>query len=312
MYIMWQLGVALFLATTLMVNVAYASVEALDLIIYQDGLVHVSTSLQTDPLDPIFTLELFGTEIDNFVAIGEGNILLSATFQDEVAVLDTFDSTMFTAEYDIHDLVTKDGRIWTFALNTPNEYTLQMPNRAVIVGMNTIPVGVEIIGDATRLSFSGGMVEVNYILNPANDGIEQGTGQDAGGDILWGVMMLIPVAVGAIAVVVIIWRRRQVAQPKPLKSDQYTTQEELQHNIPEPETIFAQVPDMREDDKEIVRYIASCGGAVLESKLRKRFMQPRTTMWRAVKRLERMRVVEVSKRDTQNLVILRPSSEETA
>ena len=68
--------------------------------------------------------------------------------------------------------------------------------------------------------------------------------------------------------------------------------------------------DMREDDKEIVRFIADKGGEALESELRKKFLQPRTTMWRAVKRLERNGVIEIEKKDMQNLVKLRRGMEQ--
>ncbi|HXU94990.1 MAG TPA: MarR family transcriptional regulator, partial [Candidatus Nitrosotalea sp.] len=44
---------------------------------------------------------------------------------------------------------------------------------------------------------------------------------------------------------------------------------------------------------------------VYESELRKKFLMPRTTMWRAVKRLEREDIVEIEKVDQQNLIKLR-------
>ena len=67
---------------------------------------------------------------------------------------------------------------------------------------------------------------------------------------------------------------------------------------------------MREDDKEIVKFISENGGEVFESELRKKFLQPRTTMWRAVKRLERLGVVEIYKKDLLNMVKLRNDLEE--
>ena len=76
------------------------------------------------------------------------------------------------------------------------------------------------------------------------------------------------------------------------------------------ETIFSLRPEMREDDKEIVKFISENGGEALESDLRKKFLQPRTTMWRAVKRLERQGVIEITKKDMQNLVRLRKDVEE--
>ena len=76
------------------------------------------------------------------------------------------------------------------------------------------------------------------------------------------------------------------------------------------ETIFSLRPEMREDDKEIVKFISENGGQALESELRKKFLQPRTTMWRAVKRLERLGIIEITKKDLQNLVILKKELEE--
>jgi len=67
---------------------------------------------------------------------------------------------------------------------------------------------------------------------------------------------------------------------------------------------------MRDDDKEIVKFISENGGEVFESELRKKFLQPRTTMWRAVKRLERLGVVEITKKDLQNMVKLKEKLEE--
>ena len=45
--------------------------------------------------------------------------------------------------------------------------------------------------------------------------------------------------------------------------------------------------------------------ASLSSELRKKLLQPRTTMWRAVKRLERHGQIEIIKKDQQNLVRLK-------
>ena len=82
------------------------------------------------------------------------------------------------------------------------------------------------------------------------------------------------------------------------------------NNILDLEAIFKLKPDLREDDKELVKFIFDNNGEVLESELRKKFLQPRTTMWRAVKRLEREGVIEIEKKDLQNLVKLRKDMEE--
>ena len=84
----------------------------------------------------------------------------------------------------------------------------------------------------------------------------------------------------------------------------------MQTDTNDTENIFNLRPEMREDDKEIIKFISVNGGEALESDLRKKFLQPRTTMWRAVKRLERLGVIEISKKDLQNLVKLKKDLEE--
>ena len=71
------------------------------------------------------------------------------------------------------------------------------------------------------------------------------------------------------------------------------------------ETIYRIKPELRQDDKNIVAFISEKGGQVYESELRKKFLMPRTTMWRAVKRLEREEIIEIEKVDQQNLIKLR-------
>jgi len=105
--------------------------------------------------------------------------------------------------------------------------------------------------------------------------------------------------------VIIIVRNKQ---KNVKKIDQVVT---IQKNdILDLETIFKLKSDLREDDKELVKFIFNNNGEALESELRKKFLQPRTTMWRAVKRLEREGVVEIQKKDLQNLVKLRKNMEE--
>ncbi|VVC06224.1 Uncharacterised protein [uncultured archaeon] len=78
---------------------------------------------------------------------------------------------------------------------------------------------------------------------------------------------------------------------------------------PDKETIFRLKPELRQEDKEMVAFISEKGGQVFESELRKKFLLPRTTMWRAVKRLEREGIVEIEKVDQQNLIKLRKMEE---
>ena len=85
-----------------------------------------------------------------------------------------------------------------------------------------------------------------------------------------------------------------------LSKEENETESVSESEIDEPITL-----EMRDDDKQLVSYLEKNGGQAFERDLRKKFLLPRTTMWRAVKRLERQGVIEIQKKDFQNLVRLK-------
>ena len=280
---------------------SFSSTRNLDLIIYPDGSTHVYSITEIDSLEPYFAVNLFGSSIENFVAIGENNFLLSADLTDKTAHVETFGSSTISIDYDIHDLVSKEGRIWTFTIVAPIDFTLLMPQNYVIIGMNVLPLRMEIIDEQTRLFLSSGSSEVNYVFGTPTTTQLSPTESE-----LDSLLILIGGAVVSAIVIGAIFLRR---------SQNKSQRIEITKTIPEtgkflvPETIFKFRPDLREDDKEIVNFIFNNGGKALESELRKKFLQPRTTMWRAVKRLERLGIVEIEKKEMQNLVKLKQELE---
>ena len=62
---------------------------------------------------------------------------------------------------------------------------------------------------------------------------------------------------------------------------------------------------LKPEDKQVLLFLAEKEGTVFESEIRKKFILPKTTLWRLVKRLEREDLVEVQKAGTQNLIKLR-------
>lgn len=109
-------------------------------------------------------------------------------------------------------------------------------------------------------------------------------------------------AAGAIVFLIIKKSRTRLVTVAELPKSNYVP--------PDKETIFRLKPELRQEDKEIITFISEKGGRVYESELRKKFLLPRTTTWRAVKRLEREGIVEIEKVDQQNLIKLRKIQEE--
>jgi LPXTG-motif cell wall-anchored protein len=185
--------------------------------------------------------------------------------------------------------------------NSPSDFTLLLPKNSAIVGMTNLPINMEIINDRNQLTLSSGKTEIDYFysINTSDPiTIPKTESNNLLYAIIGGVIIFIIVGSG------IIIRNKQ-KNLKPIQNIQ-TIQKD---NVSDIEMIFKLKPDLREDDKELVKFIFNNGGEALESELRKKFLQPRTTMWRAVKRLEREGVIDIKKKDLQNLVKIRKNME---
>ena len=291
------------IALTIPMQTSFSSTRTLDLIIQSDGSTHISSHIDVDSSN--LELSLFGSSIDNFIAIGENDSILSGDIIDDKAIIDTLGSSSVTVDYDIHDLISKEGRVWTFSFNSPLNYSLLMPENSVIVGMSVLPNNMKQIDEQIKLELFSGPAQIDYIFGI----IPESTTNQREYTLDFMTMGLIfgLIVTASITAVILIKKKQS-------KSSQVYVAE-LSKKQSEPEsldthTIFNLRPEMREDDKEIVKFISKNGGQVFESDLRKKFLQPRTTMWRAVKRLERLGIVEIYKKDLQNKVKLRNDLEE--
>jgi len=289
-------------AALIPIQSSFSSPRDLDLIIYPDGSTHISAEIDVDPFVTDYELNLFGSTIDNLVVVGDNEFLLDTDIIHDSVLIQTFGSSIISIEYDIHDLVSKQGKLWTFSLDSPSNFTLLLPQNSAIVGMTNLPINMEIINDQNKLTLPSGKTEIDYLFsntisNPIPD-TETETNYFSYA-IIGGVIVI--VLIGAVIII-----RTKQKNLKPVSHNPIIEK----NNILDIETIFKLKPDLREDDKELVKFIFNNGGKALESELRKKFLQPRTTMWRAVKRLEREGVIEIEKKDLQNLVKLRKNMEE--
>jgi len=292
----------IIVAALLPIQSSFSSPRDLDLIIYPDGSTHVSAEIDIDPFLTDYELNLFGSTIDNLVVIGENEFLLDTDIIDNSVLIQTFGSSIINIEYDIHDLVSKQGKLWTFSLDSPSSFTLLLPKNSAIVGMTNLPINMEIIDDQNKLTLPSGKTEIDYLFSNTISNSISDTKTETNYfsyALIGGVLVIILIG----AVIIIRTKQKNLKQVKHIQTIQ-------EHKIIDIETIFKLKPDLREDDQELVKFIFNNGGKALESELRKKFLQPRTTMWRAVKRLEREGVIEIEKKDLQNLVKLRKNMEE--
>ena len=288
---------------------SFASSRTLDFTIYPDGSAHVFYELEVDPLQLEVTVDLFGEMIENITITDEGGFLLSNEINRNSALIETFGASHIFIDYDTQDLVSKTGKIWTFSIDTPEQYSVVTPKNSVIIEMSNFPVSMQVENEQSHLIFPSGQTTISYYISTlASAQPTQQITEDSGTDNQF-ILYIGAIAAAAIAAAIAIAKRKsRTAKPAVIiKQDEQPKPQSL-----DPESIFKVKQDLREDDKEIINFLSANGGQAYESELRKKFLQPRTTMWRAVKRLERQGIVDVVEKDLQNLVKLKSSLEDNS
>lgn len=362
------------LLTVVLPAQSFGSLRAVDFTIYPDGTTHISQQSSADPTEPELKVPLFGKSIDNFVVQDEDGLLLSFDIDSKGATIQTFGASSVTVAYDSYDLVSKKGKIWTFAVDSPVDYTLTIPDESTVVDIAN-PDNIDSINEK-QLSLLKGKNQIEYFfstsgpalsaLNAINDaktlvaeaatqGIDVNavqekldlavfaygnkkytdaedlaleanalakqkiddhkTNQPTENPVNWlkdnvvGIATSIVAIGGAVTTLTLILKKTKGAVQKTIKPLLNNKDEDSE---PEPEVDADELvtQEMREDDKHLVSYLEKNGGQAFERDLRKKFLLPRTTMWRAVKRLERQGIIEIEKKDFQNLVKLRKGGEQ--
>ena len=287
---------------------SFSSSRTLDFTIYPDGSTHVFYELDVDTLQLEVPVDLFGEMIENITIVDEDGFLLSNEIDRNLAVIETFGASQISIDYDTQDLVSKTGKIWTFSIDAPEQYSVITPKNSVIIEMSSFPISMQVENDQSHLVFPPGQTNISYYISTLASAQPTQKIDESGIDNQL-ILYIGGIAAVAIVAAIVISKRKSRTTEKAVitKTDEQPKPQSL-----DPESIFKAKADLREDDKEIINFLSANGGQAYESELRKKFLQPRTTMWRAVKRLERQGIVDVVEKDLQNLVKLKSSLEDNS
>ena len=80
----------------------------------------------------------------------------------------------------------------------------------------------------------------------------------------------------------------------------------LKKRKPNAETIMKLHPQLNKEEKDVIQFLAENEGKAFESQIRERFPEiPRTSLWRLVRRLEKLEIIKVKKIGLENQVELK-------
>ena len=342
-------------------------VDSVDLIVYRDGLVHVTQALTVNETSVSVSFPLLAPSVENVLILDENQTLLDYEIDGPQITVFTLGATRVFLEYDTVSITDKEAEVWTLILANPYNLTVCLPEGSTIVYLNDLPTSIDTEDGNIILSLFPADWEISYVLPtliPASftitDLAVEPEEVEIGDEVtISATVTNVGEAEGSYPVVLEINGVEEDTQTVMLAGGASTVVEfivtradkgtynaqvgelEREFTIKEPppvpfpteyliavaaiaiaggvggfiflkrrpvraEKIVKARPELREEDREVVQFIAEKGGKVLEAEIREAFPDlPRTTLWRLVRRLEKMDIVSIKKIGLQNQIELK-------
>jgi len=275
------LALFLFLTFSSAAAVFQFEVETTTIRVYRDGLTHVTQTLNVDDLLTEIDLPLLSSPVENLIVLDEKQ--LAVDYKQNVSNLTVFTlgASRVSVEYDTIALTNKKADVWTLILNQPYNLTVSLPKNSTIIYLNQVPTTIVTAGEELFLSLYPGEWELSYIV-PLQLEVQNNEAWVIPIEYLIAAAMAVGIA---ILIVIFVVRRKRTINVKKMLS---------RH------------PDLVKEDVAVIEFLAEKDGKAFEAEIRERFPDmPRTSLWRLVRRLEGLELVEIKRIGLENQVQLK-------
>jgi len=258
-------------------------VESIEVKVYRDGLTHITQTVIVDEFLPEIILPLLSTTVENLIVLDENQ--LAVDYQQSTGNLTVFTlgAPCVSIEYDTVALTSKEAEVWTLSMNNPYSLTVSLPSNSTIVYLSHVPAMIDATSPELSLALYPGQWELSYIV-PLVPPDQNGATPWAGIPVVYVIAGIVVVLAVVLMVVLFVRQRRKVNVKK----------------------ILSRNPTLMPDDKEVIEFLAQNDGKAFEAEIRAKFPDmPRTSLWRLVRRLEGLEIVEVKKIGLENQVKLK-------
>ncbi len=401
----------LIASTPLAVGQEYYSPNELSFTVYDDGYVVVDYTVDVDPTMVRVNVSLFGSLYQNLLILDQDLLILDSTPVGDGLTIDTLGAISASIWYETTDLTGKAGQIWTFAVSTPTNSTILLPEESTIMHLSHDSLELGSLDGRVYLLMPSGDLEISYIIGvvgsrehaltiindaeatieaiqatgvltpdaddllesayssydsglyptaeakaaaakasaegtaaeasaadlaiesastaisdaneeerteglelaqdkleeaegaytlgdyagalklaeEAQDLAESATGKGSGSNMLLYAGLVVVVG-GLGAVYMLIGRSKKAPEVQAVSFDL--------------DKLFGEHPNLRMDDKEVIRFLAQNRGETFAAEVRDRFDIPRTSLWRMIRRLEGEEIIEVATIGGQSLIRL--------
>ena len=277
------LALFLFLAFGSAAAESVFEVDTTTIKVYRDGLTHVTQTLIVNDLLPKIELPLLSSSTENLIVLDENQ--LAVDYQQNAANLTVFTlgSSHVSVEYDSIALTNKKADVWTLILNSPYNLTVFLPQNSTIIYLSQVPTTINATGTKLSLALQPGQWELSYIV-PLLPEDQNKDDLSAGIPVEYLIAIAIA-AFTAILIMIFVARRKRTINVR---------------------KILRRHPDLAKEDIAVIEFLAEKDGKAFEAEIRERFPDvPRTSLWRLVRRLEGLELVEIKRIGFENQVQLK-------
>jgi uncharacterized membrane protein len=288
-------GRALFAVMSIIILISFVTattagevrfeVENMNLTVYRDGLVHVTQTLSVNELYPEIVLTLLSSSIENVIVLDENQLPVDYEMNGDNLTVFTLGAERVSVEYDTVSLTKKEAEVWTLIADNSYNLTVLLPQNSTVIYLSEMPTAIDTSGTSITLSLHPSSWEISYVVPLVpQDELNGDKNPLASIPIEYLIAVIVAVAAVAVSALMVVRRRRGPNVDKILKAN----------------------PQLKKEDKEVIQFLAEKDGKAFEAEIRERFPDmPRTSLWRLVRRLERLEIVEIKRIGLENQVQLK-------
>lgn len=259
-------------------------VESTTLLVYRDGLVHMRHIIQINETNPAITLPLFSSSISNVIIFDENQSVCDYSKDGSNLTIFTLGANIVFLEYDTSSLTNKEAEVWTLIIDNPYNSTIYLPEEATIVYLSESPNAIDMEDNKMVLFLFPSHWEISYILplTTSDESTEDGEYPSII-PVEYLIVIIIALVLFLLLARILVTRRE-----------------------PDIEKIFKAHPQLRQEEKDVILFLAENRGIAFEAEIRERFPDfPRTSLWRLVRRLEKLEIISIKKIGLENRVELK-------
>jgi uncharacterized membrane protein len=287
----WLTLVAVSLAVIVLFAAAAQSLSSVDstyVRVYRDGLVHVEQTLTLDSNAPQTQGTLLSADVENLVVLDENQLAVDYEVNGETLLIYSFGASKVQVEYDTNTLTSKANEVWTLSVDNPYDLTIVFPVNSSVIYLSDAPAAIATVNNEVTLHLNSGQWEISYLLQLVTQDQNNQTPIQSGSAV---PLEYLIITVGCALVAVVL----SVSLFFVKRKRRFNIKKALNEN-----------PQLMNEDKEVLHFLAEKEGHAFEAEIRQRFPDmPRTSLWRLVKRLEKLELVEVKKVGLENQVSLK-------